>query len=45
MIKFIIGEFEKKFNLNFRNHTMNDKENKEELQRKDNDCLIIKRKQ
>ena len=40
--KFIIGELAKKFNLNFRIHTMNDKANKEELQRKDNDGWIIK---
>ena len=40
--KYIIGELAKKFNLNFRIHTMNNKENKEELQRKDNDGLIIK---
>ena len=42
--KFIIGELAKKFNLNFRIHTMNDKANKEELQRKDNDGWIIKYK-
>ena len=40
--KFIMGELAKKFNLNFRVHTMNDKANKEELQRKDNDGWIIK---
>ena len=40
--KYIIGELAKKFNLNFRIHTMNDKANKEELQRKDNDGWIIK---
>ena len=41
--KYIVGELVKKFNLNFRIHTMNDKTNKEELQRKDNDCWIINR--
>ena len=40
--KFIMGELAKKFNLNFRIHTVNDKANKEELQRKDNDGWIIK---
>ena len=40
--KFIMGELAKKFNLNFRVHTMNEKANKEELQRKENDGWIIK---
>lgn len=43
--KYIMGELAKKFNLNFRIHTMNNKANKEEFQRKENDGWIIKYKQ
>ena len=41
---FVLGEVAKKFNLNFRIHTYNNKTKKEEILRKDNDGWIIKKK-